>query len=183
MNYSKIDLMQIEKSDVPVLKNFINAFRHHLVDEQQEVNTELVNDRYNKILADLNSYHFAIRGFPEAGFGSTTLGFVALRNIDWISRLGEVWFLMQDEEPTNSATIPNTEASGIAFTKLCKFAFEEINLHKVWIPVVDGNNILNILDRSGWVAEGIRREARLKRGGFVDIKVYSILAQEWREML
>jgi RimJ/RimL family protein N-acetyltransferase len=179
MKYAKIDLMQIERSDVPTLKNFINAFRHHLT-EHREVNTELVNERYEALLADTTSYHFAIRGFPEAGFGSTTLGFCAIQDISWGSRNGELVFLMQDES-ASPATIPDTDGGRIAFGKLLKFAFEEINLHKVYLNVVDGNNVYAALGTFGFVTDGVRREARLKRGTFVDVKVCSLLSQEWQE--
>jgi RimJ/RimL family protein N-acetyltransferase len=178
MKYSKIDLMQIERNDVPALKNFINAFRHHLP-EHKEVNTELLNERYEALTNDVASYHFSIRGFQEAGYSSSTLGFCGIQNIDWVSRHGELVFLMQDEG--SHATIPSTEAGRLAFQKLVRFGFEEANINKLWIQVADGNNIMGVLDDFGFVAEGVRRQAHLKRGEHVDIAICSLLSIEYRE--
>ena len=174
IKYSKIDLMQIEKNDIPDLKRFINSFRHHLP-EYKEVNIESLNEQYLLQLTDPNAYYFTIRGLKEGGYALYTEGFCSINNIDWVARHGELRFLMQG----SSATFPSTESAKQAFGKLLSFGFEEINLNKLWINVVDGNNIKEFLDKFGFVAEGIKREACFKRGEFVDITVCSLLAQEY----
>lgn len=179
MIYSKVDLMQIERRDIPTLKDFINEFQIHLP-EYKQVNTSALNEQYIENLSKHSKYEFAIRAYEDRAL-LKTLGFCSVSDIDWISRHGELFFVMQDKGP--GVTIPSTEASKVAFGKLLRFAFEELNLEKVWIEVFEMNNIKETLEKFGFVAEGVRREARFKRGRFINSTICSLLIKEYKEHL
>jgi len=179
MTYSKINLMQVEKRDVPSLKTFINGLKLHL-DEYREVTTSLLNSQYEKDIRDSSTYNFAIRARKDTPM-LLTVGFCAAKNIDWVSRHAELFFVMQDGNSGPAVTIPNTEYTKTAFKMLLDFCFDELNLQKVFIDVLEANNIKGVLDEFGFVAEGVRRQAKFKRGRFVDVTVCSLLVQEHRE--
>jgi len=175
MNYSKVTLTQVEPSDFPTAKHIINGLIPYLP-TPMEFSQPSINSSYKKKLDDPNAYYFAIRGLKD-GFKFITLGFCAIQNIDWISRHGEVFFVMVGSK----CTIPNTDNARDVLTQLLQFSFEEINMNKVYINVVDGNEIREILGDFGFVGEGNLREAVFKKGQFLDVTVYSLLAQEFRE--
>lgn len=178
MIYSKISLMQVEKRDLTALKDFINELKVHL-SEHREVSIGLLDDRYEDALSDSSKYNFVIRAFKEAP-SLLTIGFCSVQNIDWISRHGELFFVMQDGGP--SVTLPNTENAKIAFKQLLEFCFNELNLQKVWMEVLEVTNIKDALAEFGFVADGVRRQAKFKRGRFVDATVFSLLSQEYQEL-
>ena len=60
------------------------------------------------------------------------------------------------------------------------FAFEELTCHRLWLDVMLGNKRAYKLYRSeGFTAEGIHREAVRHRSGFADVRVMSILRNEY----
>lgn len=175
MKYSKVTLTQIEPNDLPTVKHIINGLVPYLP-TPTEFNQSSINVTFDKNLEDPNAYHFSIRGLKD-GFKLITLGFCAVEEIDWVSRHGEVAFAMLG----GKCTIPHNDNARSALGQLLRFAFEEINLNKVYINVIDGNEIREILSEFGFVAEGSQREAVFKKGQFLDVTVYSLLAQEHRE--
>jgi len=176
MTYSKIQLMQVEKRDIPTLKNFVNELKS-LIPEYREVSTSLLMKEYEGSITDPNKYNFVIRAYKEGAF-LYTVGFCSIENIEWVSRHGEVHFVMEDGSVP--VTIPNTVDSKIAFGKVLEFAFQELNLQKVYMEVLETNNIKSTLDEFGFVAEGVRRCSRLKKGKHIDSTICSLLAQEYR---
>lgn len=175
MNYSKVTLTQIEPNDLPTVKHITNGLLPYLL-TPVEFNQSSVNHQYKIYLEDINAYYFSIRGLKD-GFKLITLGFCALRNINWVSRHSEVYFIMLG----GKCTVPHNSNAKDALGQLLRFAFEEVNLNKVYINVIDGNEIREILGDFGFVAEGSQRESVFKKGRFLDVTVYSLLAQEYRE--
>lgn len=179
MIYSKIDLMQIEKNDIPDIKNLSNILKSYLP-EHREVNIECLNEKYESHITNEQSYHFSIRGLREGGFSLSVIGYCSITNIDWISRHAEINVMMHGDGGT-SGIVPYTEIGFMAFEKILEFCFEELNLQKLVVEIIDTNEIKMILDRCGFVAEGVRRQSRFKNGRFVDSTICSILAKEYRE--
>jgi len=178
MNYDKIKLMQMERRDIPDLKGILNSYKIPLC-EFKELNTSALNDTYDSSLFGKDgNYNFAIRATTEGAFLST-VGFCSIKCIDWVSRHCELYFIYAtDDDP---ATIPNNDNAISAFRTLIDFAFNELNLQKVWISVPENNNIKGVLNSFGFVAEGVRRRSKLSKGDYIDETICSLLVQEYRE--
>lgn len=65
---------------------------------------------------------------------------------------------------------------------LTNYAFTHLNLNKVEIRAAVGNKkSRSVPERLGFVNEGIIRQAEWLYDHYVDITVYGVLANEWRE--
>ena len=60
------------------------------------------------------------------------------------------------------------------------FAFEQLNLHKVWVTI-DADNAPSVrcFTRAGFHQDGVLRDHVYKRGRYVDRLLLSILRSEW----
>lgn len=68
------------------------------------------------------------------------------------------------------------------YIKFINYLFEEKKLHKISLEVLSTNiRALNLYKKLGFVVEGSRREEVLKKEGYVDSIVMSILKSEWNE--
>jgi diamine N-acetyltransferase len=91
-------------------------------------------------------------------------GFVYLNNIDWFARNAEFGILIGAR---------NRHGKGLAKDALCLmagYAFETLNLHKLYLRVVAFNKRALALYRAfGFVEEGIQRQQAFLRGRYHDV--------------
>ena len=68
-----------------------------------------------------------------------------------------------------------------ALMTLLRFAFDEMNLHRVALDVYDFNQRGQASYRKcGFVEEGRRRHARYQQGAYHDVVAMSVLREEWQ---
>ncbi len=61
-----------------------------------------------------------------------------------------------------------------------RFGFEEINLNRIELSVLGGNDrAMRCYEKAGFVREGCRRQQTYRHGKFIDVYVYGILRDEW----
>ena len=64
---------------------------------------------------------------------------------------------------------------------LISYGFYQLGLHRIFADASNQNTAsLKIMERLGMRREGHFREARFEDGKWVDLMVYSILADEWQ---
>lgn len=69
-----------------------------------------------------------------------------------------------------------TEAAGL----LCEHAFAERRLNKLRAEVIESNQgSRRVLEKLGFVEEGVLREEKFVRGEHVDVHRFGLLADEW----
>lgn len=70
-----------------------------------------------------------------------------------------------------------------AIVTLLRFAFDEMNLHRVWLHV-DSRNMRAIAcyKKCGFVEEGRLRDDRFARGRYWDVLTMGVLAKEFRQL-
>ena len=69
-----------------------------------------------------------------------------------------------------------TEAAGL----LCEHAFAERRLNKIRAEVIEPNDgSRRVLEKLGFVEEGLLREEKFVRGEHVDVHRFGLLADEW----
>lgn len=75
--------------------------------------------------------------------------------------------------------------SGIGRTVLedmLRYAFDELNMHRVWAAVARGNErSKRLLRRAGFIQEGIMREPLIIAGEYIDLLCYSLLEDEYEK--
>lgn len=177
MSAINIELAQIEQADLPALKSILTSDFRRFIDVNKELTTKEVEE-YISSLNTENSYCFAIKASKDNGYKKMTIGLCAIKNIDWINSNGEMMFMMVDSSGY-SATIQNQIPSKTALTKLLEFGFQYINLHKLWIEIFNGNDVMGVLEEFGFVAEGVRRSSKYKNGQYIDTTICSIVSQEF----
>ncbi|PSP76792.1 GNAT family N-acetyltransferase [Halobacteriales archaeon QS_3_64_16] len=81
--------------------------------------------------------------------------------------------------------VPDEQGKGYgtaAVRLITDYGFEEVNLHKLTARVHESNKVSQrLLERVGFVEEGVQREQRFLDGEYQDSHLYGLLAQEWRD--
>ncbi len=112
-----------------------------------------------------NERHFAI----ERKEDRMHIGNASLHDIDWVSRTS--WFGLFIGEPAAW----NRGFGSDAIRTLVRFAFDEMNLHKLRINVFDYNErAQHILQASGFVVEGKLERDFYREGTYHDLVILSV---------
>lgn len=179
-NKIKIELSQIEESDYALLRDILNQDFSKYLGFYKYVNLQTTAKIFDNLANKEDAYLFSIKLLKSGDFVKSINGFCYICNIDWVSRHGELEFLMFDRAGTHF-TIKNSEESLLAFKKLLSYAFNELNLNKVCLEVPSTLDILEPLAKLGFVAEGVRKSSRIMDGKQISTTVLSLLRQEFVE--
>jgi RimJ/RimL family protein N-acetyltransferase len=184
MSDLKVELSQVDKSDLQQLKNIMNSGFNTLMDENQEFCEMNLPKWYENILQKDN-HTFSIRVSKSDGSSvsrSWLVGVCGITDVDWVSRHGRIVFVMVDKDGHKS-TLQNHPASQYAFKKLLKHAFLQMNLNKVWVSSLSTNSIDKILASHRFYPEGIRRNAVFSGGKYVDESIFSLISSDFLEKM
>jgi RimJ/RimL family protein N-acetyltransferase len=103
------------------------------------------------------------------------VGFVYLNNIDWFARNAEFGILIGER---------NRHGKGLAKEALClvtDYAFQTLNLHKLYLRVVAFNKRALALYRAfGFVEEGVQRQQAFLRGRYYDLVLMGLIRSRRR---
>jgi ribosomal-protein-alanine N-acetyltransferase len=71
-----------------------------------------------------------------------------------------------------------------AIRELLRFAYDEMRVHRIEAHCeVENERSARLLNRLGFTLEGVCRDYELRKGRFIDMKIFSLLELEWREQL
>lgn len=102
------------------------------------------------------------------------IGNIGLHRINWLDRNAELGILIGEKRHWNQGY--GTDA----IRTLLKFAFEEMNLHRVYLRVdADNPRAIRCYEKCGFVMEGTLRHGTYRRGRYKDQHVMSVLAHEF----
>lgn len=138
---------------------------------------------------DPNHVYFEIREIPEGGQRDTPVGWTdkpvsatdlvgccGLHYVDWRLRSAEFGVFICEE----------ARGKGLgkeALTMLFDYGFREMNLHKIWAEVYDGNAAIKLYtDGLGMAIDGKLRHNQFTNGKYIDSTMLSVLEDEWFEM-
>jgi RimJ/RimL family protein N-acetyltransferase len=111
-----------------------------------------------------------------AAEGKQLVGYVNLHSIGERTRSGEVGYWVRTSQI----------GKGIATTAtalIMLFGFKELKLHKIVLrAAVDNPASWRIAEKLGFVHEGTQRHEQLMQRGWVDLRCYSILEDEYRKL-
>lgn len=167
----KITLRAMENRDLEILRRWRNhpdLMLYHFstlpVSEaaQQHWYESRCADSANVTLIIENENHAAV-------------GYTILKNIDHKNRNAEIGLHLD----------PEYQGKGYgkdAFKTLIRFCFQEMNLHRVFLQVLDFNErAYHLYERLGFTVEGHLREAYFTQNRYHDIIVMSLLESEFIE--
>lgn len=117
---------------------------------------------------------FAIRQVND----EEMLGYVALLNIAWNNRTADLGIMIGSEESRGQGF------GSEAISLLLEYAFQELNLYRVQLDVVDYNEAaIRTYSRLGFIQEGARREHGERDGKRYDVLLFGILAPDWNSLM
>lgn len=123
---------------------------------------------YQRVLVDRNNLRLAIE------FEGSFVGLVTLTDIDWKNSKAESGIRLTLNAPKQKGIATD------ALKALLKYAFEELNLQRVYATVLEHNLASKKLhDKCGYVVEGTLRKSIYKRGSYHSVYVMGFLKEEY----
>lgn len=102
------------------------------------------------------------------------IGNVNLNSINWINRSAEYSIMIGDKSQWSKGF--GKEATLL----ILKYAFEELNLNRIYLTVRNDNEkALSLYKKTGFTKEGVLRKSIYKNNKFIDMIVMSILREEF----
>ncbi len=165
----KIHLRALEDRDAETLRGWRNdpeLFRYHF----STLPLSQIGQRrwYENYSESSNTLVFMIETGDER-----PAGYTLLKNIDRKNRHAEIGLYLD----------PAFQGKGFgkdAFRTLIQFCFHELNLHRVYLHVVDFNErAISMYEGLGFQTEGRLRQVFFTENAYHDIVVMSVLENEW----
>lgn len=174
---TQIVLREYRQSDFPAIRGWINdpEVAGHLSPIFDPPQTESMTSSFlDKVLKnELPGYFFVVASKEDDRY----IGQVDLR-------------VPEGRDPSHQGgiaiVIPDRNDRGRgygreALTLLLDFAFDRINLHKVWLEVFARNApAIALNEKLGFQRDGILRDDVFREGRYHDMYLMTILAHEWR---
>lgn len=167
-----VRLRAIEREDIPTFVRWFNdpEVRQYLM--MYEPLSKAREERWFEAHLDRqNEFLFAIEA--NAGDGWVHIGNIGLHRVDWKNRAATLGIVLGEK------TYWGRGYGTDAVRTILRFAFRELNLHRVELEVFAGNlRAIRCYEKAGFVSEGVRREAVFRDGRYHDIYVMGVLAEE-----
>ncbi len=167
----KITIRQFEKADIPKKVEWINnpennQFLHYDI----PICVEKTEQWFYSHQGDDTRYDAVIEadGIP--------VGTVGLLSIDRKNHKAEFYLAMGETAYKGKGVAK--EASKL----MLKYGFETLGLNRIYFSTEIGNIVTQkMLERVGFVREGLLRKDIVSHGKFVDCVAYGILREDWAE--
>jgi RimJ/RimL family protein N-acetyltransferase len=164
----RVDLCPIEEEDLPALHEAINdPSVWRTTGMKRPNNMAQQRDWFEGLSERDDAVSFAVVADGEM------VGNVGLRSFDPDDGTAEIGFYVFPDH--------QGEGYGTAGTRLAlQYAFEHRRLHRVDAESYGFNEASRrVLEKAGFVEEGVRREAAFVEGEYRDVHVFGALASEW----
>ena len=181
MNDIQIDsdlvLRRLEEADAPELFALVDKNRAYLrqwlpwLDSNTSVNETL------QFIRAVKQQENNGLGFQTAiWFKGRIAGVIGFHPIDWTNKVVEIGYWLSEQH----------QGLGIV-TRSCRtlvnYAFDEYKLHRVQIRCATGNRrSCAIIERLGFMFEGVARGAEFLYDRFVDLYVFGMTATDWTRL-
>ncbi len=169
----KVYLKAIEREDLPYLMNWRNRpdFRKYFR-EYREINSDMQEKWYeNKVINDNSTIMFSIKDIEN----NQLLGCCGLCYINWIHRYADLSLYIG----WNNEYIDNKGYALEACELLFNYAFNELNLNKIWTEIYEFDNKKKKLYESmGFKVDGILRQNYFYDGKWWNSYILSLLKDE-----
>jgi RimJ/RimL family protein N-acetyltransferase len=169
-----IVLRELERSDVPTINRWRNdrALVARLGAPFRRVNIDTDLDWYARYLSSRSTQ---VRCAVCTRASSRLVGLASLTHIDPVHRSAEYHIMIGPVRARG-------RGAGTAATReMLRHAFEDLNLHRVYLSVLEDNReAVALYEKMGFTHEGRSRQAVYKDGRYRDMLQMAILAGEYR---
>ncbi len=169
----KIRLTEFKKDDLPIMTHwyrYSDLIRMYDGTPAYPRTQEYWEAWFGELPNQKDGYTFAIRPNDD----DKLIGIITLDGILWNLGVGSIGIAIGD--PGNQGKGYGSEAMQL----LLKFAFHELNLHRVQLTVFSYNErAMRLYEHLGFVKEGVHREHLYRDGQRFDMVLYGMLRREW----
>jgi RimJ/RimL family protein N-acetyltransferase len=168
----RVRLRAIERGDIPTFVRWFNdpEVRQYLL--MYEPMSEAKEEQWFEEHLQSKDFIFGIEVRTDDGW--VLIGNLALNNIDWKNRSATFGIVLGEKDYWGQGY--GTDAA----RTMLKFAFEELNLHRVMLDVYDFNpRAMRCYEKVGFRHEGTKREALFRDGRYHDVHIMAILQHEF----
>lgn len=166
-------LRELERKDLQIINKWRNDYEliSLLGAPYRYINLAVDEKWFDSYMANRhNSVRCAIVRKEE----DAILGLVSLVSVDYMNQSAEFHIMIGSKEERGKGI------GRFAVTEMLNHAFNNMNLHRIELSVLDSNKIAqHLYEKVGFVREGTKRKARFKNGQFVDVHLYSILREDY----
>lgn len=169
----KVSLRAIESSDLHVYHAWINdADTNRLRGLHHPISLE----DCQKFLDERRTASASQMTFVIESKDSTPIGLVGLRGICARSRRAEIWIYIGEKSEWRKGY------GSDAMRALIKYAFRDMNLHRVWLEMDPGYpGTVEMYRKLGFIHEGTLRKDHYRHGEYRDAAIFGLLRDEWRD--
>lgn len=172
-NGMNIYLRELKKDDAFAMLEWMHdervnyAFRENMKDRTYEDALEFI-ERANVQMTKGESYHFAV-----ADDSDEYLGTISLQDCDYTNKQAEYTIALRVKAQGHNI---GTIATNLVLDK----AFNDLGLQRVYLDVLEDNyRAIKMYERAGFVYEGTQRRALIINGQYRNLRLYSILNEEF----
>lgn len=172
----KVKLTSINEEDISEMQKWHNdvAFmRYYDIVSAIPKDKEDVKEIISDIRKCSTSYIFAIKSLEHKEF----VGVTGFENIYWNNGTALIYIGIGDEKHRGRGYAKE------ALRLTIDFGFEELNLHRIELTVLEYNEpAIKLYERLGFKREGVYREFIHRDGKRYDMYLYGMLRPEWDDM-
>lgn len=163
-------LRALEKSDLTSIHQLFNdPFNMQFWFEEPYLPMEKLEDRFNHSLNDNSIRSFAVN------YNENFAGIVELIDIDLRHRHAEIQIIIDSE-------FRGLKLAQKAFAECLKYAFNTLNLHKIYLYVdVENAPAVKVYQKLGFKTEGTLKEQYFANGSYHDCAIMSIFQKDYKK--
>ena len=175
-NAEGIYLRKLREEDAEIMLEWMHdervnyAFRVNMKDRTYEDAIQFIRNAQIQ-MNEKESYHFAVSSKQ-----GEYLGTISLQECDYVNKQAEYTIALHIKAQGH-------HVGSIATHLILKKAFEEIGLQRVYLDVLEDNyRAIRMYERAGFVYEGTQRRALILNGQYRNLRLYSVLKEEFYSM-
>ncbi|MEW6680507.1 MAG: GNAT family protein [bacterium] len=168
----RIILRRASKIDIPkILQWEANYEIFHLIGMPKLTSPEALEEEINQVSISPNRLLFII----ETENGSP-IGYLSLWNIRWKDRNAYLELVIGEKEYWNKIYGANV------YLLILEYAFNVLNLHKIYGEVVEYNKRhIRLIENGGAKKEGVLKEHIFKDGKYYDMYIYGFFKRDYEK--
>lgn len=172
----KVRLTSLNEEDIVAFQRWyddVYFMRHYDIVSAFPKNVEDVKEMVSEVRKSNAAYIFAIKSINDHEF----LGVTGFENICWNNGTALIYIGIGEEKHRGRGYAKE------AFRLTMEFGFQELNLHRIYLTVLEYNEpAIKLYEKLGFKREGVYREAIHRDGKRYDMYLYGVLRPEWEQL-
>jgi methionyl-tRNA formyltransferase len=164
----RVRLRALRREDSPLLYEWINQRELVILNAPYHPVSEVDHESWLESMLQKRS-DLVIFVIEDIASGQA-IGSSQLRNINWRHRNAELQIRIGDQR------FQNQGLGSEAVQLLCRFGFDDLNMHRIYLSVFKNNErAIGAYRKCGFVEEGVMREAAFIDGQWLDVTMMGLL--------